>query len=238
MAIALALAIGCPANATTILFETGFESPDYALGDLNGQQGWIADAFPGECFVTDAFSFEGSQSLFIWGDGYPDGNPHLGAAHSFADPVGIENIVTAGMIAAVSPPTTTGNDYFIVLGDGVNVAGYLHFVWNQNISVNGVSTGYMYPYNAPMIITMVADFDNETFDVDIGGTLVAEDYPFVSPGMSALNEVLFAVDDLDAGQVMVVDALSIVSTPEPGTLSLLAAGVCGIAVLKRNRRKA
>ena len=71
MAIVLVAAFGMlvgTVNAATIVYESGFEAPAYAVGTVDGQDGWVVDA-GGDAGSTISDATEdvitGDQSLVV-----------------------------------------------------------------------------------------------------------------------------------------------------------------------------
>jgi hypothetical protein len=69
-ALAAALAPSSAAPAGEVIYQTGFEAPDFILDILDGQNGWGHGSLtnPADAIVTDEFPADGFQGVRILGD--------------------------------------------------------------------------------------------------------------------------------------------------------------------------
>ena len=229
-----------PAMGATV-YTTGFEQGEgYTLGDLNGQQGWVADSYPGDCVVQNVTYSAGSAAMQVLADGtYDPQNPglRLGAFHTFADPTGANPVVT--FLQDVRITATNEADYLLSPGfwdsntGSISFRSYVLFDYLGNIFVNGTDSNYDWTANTWQTVKVVMDFSTGKADVFYGTTQIATDANFTSTG--PLNAIVYATDDYYySGSSMFVDEVNITATPEPLSLGLVALG--GLGLLRRRRK--
>jgi hypothetical protein len=221
-----------PASYATNLFSTGFESPTYATGPLNGQGGW-ANATP--AVVENSVVFAGSQAVAI---------DSTGAATSiFSQGLNYDSTVDPNQIvvfdvefmegAAANNPTW---DIFIVDGnagfiDQLAVRGQLvAFGTNSTVSITpGVWNDFQLVFN----------FSNETVDAYLNSAFVSSGV-FGSPSTTitafgaGINSTFNPPDTATA----YYDNFSVTSvSPEPGSAMFVLAGAAILVPLARRRLK-
>ncbi len=245
--------VGSPVKAA-ILYQTGFESPTYALGNLNSQDGWT--------------SYTGTrESQSIIAGGAPEGSQmaklvdatgsQVGSTHSFTTLNSYDDIVVDIMIAKANMNTWGGD-----AGDAATV-----FINNPGAAWNGakfgfLNQGYIFAHDDSIAGSnhyRYVDFNPVTPEVDtapdntffrfvvtIHPTTAKYDldvydmngYKYdtsalqgmtVRGSITSFNQIkLMADDNGEAVLEMYVDALTISQVPEPATIGLLGIGMLGL----------
>ena len=97
--VAALLLIGSPASAQTVLYESGFESPTFAVGQaLTGQDGWVAsfNENPNAATITTEAAHGGTQSAKLDGAVTLEAvSANLDALSQSQSPTGIKSALLA-----------------------------------------------------------------------------------------------------------------------------------------------
>jgi hypothetical protein len=223
LAFAPVLLLVSPALAGTILYQTGFESPTFSPGPLNGAGGWIANN--SAVLVQSSVSHSGSQAVQI------DATGLFSQAGGF-EPLNYsaagspEPVVHAQIWFQQSSAGTVSN--WTVLGASGNGGFIGQIILEQSgiarLNVGGASTTVV-PRGGWNLFELVLNFDTQTQSAYFNGQPIAENAAFVSPS-TTLSSIGFAMNSRPGTDQGYYDDLSVTShaVPEPDTVSLLAVG--------------
>ena len=210
-------------RVVTSLYATDFE--DFTTGDINGQQGWIAQ-FANNWAISAANPADGSQHLSAVSDGQGPNQP--------------------GTVLALSPTVTPGNEPFMVSSVDVDIQGSgvsweiipqspsagfvvtrLRFNGNGTIDILDGGSGGFVPVNAEIPegyfnVRIVVDKDDLGMTVYFDDTLV-----FSGTGFTPLMEQLVLLSDMAVtGSTMDIDNLEI-TDGDPDGFFLSVAPISG-----------
>ncbi len=216
------LAFSICASAGNV-YQTGFESPAYTTGTLNGQNGWFNSTIP---VVETAVVHSGSQAVGFDASKDPGGQNAVVTPLSFtASPA--NPVVTVQVDAYFTQPAS-GNTFWDVAAV-VSSTGFIDQleVDNSGNAVLGLaSTGVgSVPVlaNAWNTFDLMLDYNTQTSSAYVNGTFIGSG-AFANPSTD-LTFLGFGVNGSfgqGTGQMYVDDI--VVSTPEPSTLVLLSLG--------------
>lgn len=223
LATVLCCALVAVAQAT-VVYSTGFESPAFTIGNLDGQNGWDGHTYgnPSAAKVQTGVTHAGSQAVKI------DSGPIYPSAWyvkdvSF-DPVAAGTpIVTVAWSMRLDTGSSNSSGWGVdVYGaNGGSRVGYMQVDSTNHVKFNGVATGATITRGTWYDFALVFDYATHTYQGFVNGSSVAP-----AAAMPAYNG--FGDADLTcwgAGyDVAYFDDYSIVATPEPASLGLLALG--------------
>jgi hypothetical protein len=240
--IALILSLAVPTYAG-ILYSTGFESPTFTTGDIAGQNGWEVFGNPTYAAqVESGVAESGTQAVVV----YPaiateQTGPYY--AISTAAPI----VEMSGYIYLASSSTQSEWQF---AATGPSFGGFIGGVDIQNngaIDLIGPGTDVgTITYNAWQLLDFVFNFNTQTYSFSLNGSLISSGVAFCGSnvGCSGANiasfgDLLFdtfpATDANDTGYLDNVTISSVSSTPEPGSLLLLGAGLAAV-IARRVKR--
>lgn len=241
------------ATAIQAQYSTGFEGPDFVSGTINGQSSWtstspnnarvltsaeIAAELTGIGLIPGTTVHGGSQALMVGGAG--------SSSASIRQVSGLE--LTPGLVldiwtrplAAGTTTAPTGNVFFALEDSSGNRAAAVRFGPSTSIdygtTVTGIwqASGTTWDSDSWYRFTLTLDYASKTYDFAINGTQVnTSPIEFYNSASAQFNQLRIFRGSNQAG--MIVDDLSIVAIPEPGTVSLLLLGA-GVGWGYRRRR--
>ncbi|MEL7039106.1 MAG: PEP-CTERM sorting domain-containing protein [Cyanobacteria bacterium J06592_8] len=216
-----------------VLYSTSYEAPDYSVGALSGQEGWL-NSFDIDPVVTSGFARTGSQSLEVRqaaGEN-PFGLTFRAGPYSTSAPmVSVEHsIYLDGRDGWTSPSTFLSP--IALIGE------------NSFVSQLAVHDGNRVEFGGEVAdietdrwidLKLVLDFQTQTSNAFVDGTFIGSE-AFDNPATELVQVEIFHIFDNTTFNLpgpsssFFVDDLSINSVPEPGTiLGLLAIGGLGFA---------
>jgi MYXO-CTERM domain-containing protein len=235
--VALA-ALAVPARATSV-YQTGFESPTFAVGGLNGQDGWLA---PAAATVQTSTVFAGAQAATFDANGVAGQSlaARFVAYDSAGNPEQRVDIRGEFFISAAG----AGTNWDVAAVDGN--AGFIGqlLIFNSSVAVLGlanttvgslpVSRGVWNDFD------MVLDYSTGIQSAYINGTLVGQGV-FATPS-TTLNIYEFGVNSAAGTDALSLDNLSITASPAPlpsvAVMGLALLGGLAVVRVSRRRRKA
>ena len=226
---AIALMSAQAAQASTVIYQTGFEQPEFHLGLVEGQAGWI---WEGE--IQGATVHSGSQAI------HTDGS-------ELQTPAYVANIAATGILTiksaflrtgdSLSPSSMylNGNTGFIAQIQSNN--GYF-YLGNTNQGTASMYFGYGVWHD----LAMTFDFDAKTVTGFVDGTslgTLAINNP-VAP--SVITKMVLSTFTKQSGHTLdaYYDDVSITAggVPEPATWGLMLVGFGALGGVLRRKRTA
>jgi hypothetical protein len=229
-------------------YVTGFESPLFVSGELNGQDTWTTSTNTATARILTASEIAteltnaglnpdmpvhgGSQALVVSGAGA--GNATIRVIS------GLESEMKVLLDVWTRPLTggSTGN-IFLTMEDpaGTRAAAFRFgpsFSIDYGTNIGGVwqASGNLWNSDTWYRLTMSLDYGTKTYDFSIDGTKInSSPIPFYNVGSTNFSQIRIFRGQNQSG--MIVDDLLVV-IPEPGAIALLFAG--GSALILRRRR--
>lgn len=217
-----ALCIGALAARAGVIYETGFEPPNFALGGINGQEGWTGDGI-----IENTVVRSGTQALEM-----------------SLENGGVLPLAILGLNAAAKPQVNLQVDMrlegdfdaragLILLmtggfGPQLIADGTGPVILDQNPTQGTLTTGQWYTLGLSL------DFQARTVAAYLDGSWVGS-APLVPDG-DRITEVWLAGGIEESGQRAYFDNLSIVAVPEsPVMAAVVGLGLAGIALVRRRR---
>jgi hypothetical protein len=242
--LSLMLAVGSVLPACAgVLYSTGFESPTFTTGPIATQDGWAVFGTSSAAQVESGVAESGSQAVEVL--------PSLAASQTgpyYALSTSATEIELSAYIFLASS-STQSEWQFAALSPGLAA-----FIGGVDIQSNGaidLQTGAdpdvgTFTYNSWQLLDFVFNFTTQTYNFSLNGTLVSSNQPFcgsasgcsganVSSFGAALFDTFPATDANDIGYMDNITISSITSTPEPGSLLLLGAGLAAL-IARRVKR--
>lgn len=234
------------AQAETVIFETGFEAPDYALGALGGQQGWNTFGSAAAITVQNAVAASGSQAARI------DGSAVTGQSGPWRnDPTALANVTLSADIMLTSGLAERSWQFSAI---GAGLVGF-----TGGIDIDAGSNNIRAITNAfPVIgtfsrdvfhrVDILLDYGSLTYDVKLDGALLAAGLAFcgdnggcAGSGPTSYSNLIFdtfgsAGDDF--GYLDNVRVAETAAVPEPSMWALMILGFAGAGAMLRRRRPA
>jgi hypothetical protein len=236
-----------PAHAG-VLYSTGFENPPFTPGDVAGQDGWSVFNDTGTSQVETGFVDSGSQALAVIPAlaGVNQSGPYY--ALSTPDPV----IDISADVYIFGSSNQSGWQF---AGTGPSLTGYAGgFDLSSNGTIDLITPGSTsvgtWTYNNWNLVDLLLNFNTQTFNLSVNGTLLAGNVPFCgsNSGCTGANVASFGDFFFDtfpsiavtgannANDLGVIDNLTISSpVPEPRLVMLLAAGLVALVALRARR---
>lgn len=243
---AAALFAAASANAT-IIYQTDFEAPNFAVGGINGQGGWATFSAPGASTIETVGAIGGLQSAKVTGS-LTTGQ--TGPFHSDASAISLITVSADILLTSTTLPADLRSWQFSAIG-----AGLTGFTGGIDIDANGniraITQGFtsIGVFSRDMIhrVDLLLDYGAETFGVKLDGVTLASGLAFcgdngpcggAAPGLT-YNSLLFDTFGAQGGDAGYLDNIIVQSTPgvpEPSAWALMIAGF-GLAgsVLRRRR---
>jgi MYXO-CTERM domain-containing protein len=215
-----------PASYATTLFSTGFEPPTYAVGALNGQDGWTNAAV-----VENSVVFAGSQAVAMNSTGVTGQTEFFhGLSYNSAvdpNPLVVFDVEFMESSAANDPIW----DIFAIGGNG----GFINqvAVTNTGRVAFGTNTTAQISAGVWNDFQMVVNFSNDTVSVYLNSVFVSSDV-FSSPS-TTLTVVAAGINTVAGTDTATgyFDNFSVTVTPEPGSTGLVLAGLALLVVRYR-----
>lgn len=238
LAAALVSVLSVTVCHATVIFQTGFEQPDYAPGALAGQNGWISSSVP---YVESGIAFSGSQAVAVDATGTSGQNiDDLGLNYTaLGNP---ENVVTYDVEFMQSTLGTSS------LWDVLAAFGSPGFI--SQVLVDGYGNVYIDSVGGTVNVSrgvwndfqLSLDFSTQTASAYANGQFVGSE-TFESPatGLNPYQGVAFGINSSPGTDSGYFDNLTITSAaaavPEPSTAWLIALGLAGAAVPMRRVKR-
>jgi hypothetical protein len=238
-AVLASLVLAAAPLQASVIYATGFESPAFSLGGINGQDGWSTFNTPAASTVQNTVAASGTQALRV--DGTPTGQH--GAYYSTG--TGATSLLLSADILLSSASDQSGWQF---AGLGPGLAGFVGGFDITGTTIQAITAGF------PVIGTLARDVWNHFdlyFDFDLqqttivlnGSTLASglafcgDNGPCAGANVAALGTIIFDSfgSGLDAGYM---DNFSLSTVPEPGTLALVGAALLGATRSLRRVRPA
>lgn len=198
-------------NVSTIVFETGFEAPDYNLGDINDQQGWFAQR--GNWNVSDASPATDTQHL----QGIGDAQDTTSFSVSPNGGIGTEPFSTVSMDISING---TGHTWEVIPQSPT--AGFvntrLRFNPDGSITVLEGNSGTFVPVNATI--------PNGYFNLVIEMTRATAEFKVYFDGVEVFSGLGFA-GDLE--EVVFLNGNETTNTMDIDNLEIIDGQASGIA---------
>jgi PEP-CTERM motif len=240
LAIALMLAVATPAHAG-VLYSTGFENPPFTLGNLSGQDGWVAFVPVSTVLVENTLVQSGLQAVSV------DGSGLYGAFHSDFS-TGPLLQLSAGIYIASS---STHSEWWFT-GQDPNLAAFLGGIKILNTGqIEAFTAGFpvvgTFTYDTWNNVSFLFNITTQTYSITLNGVVVDSSAPFCGDNggcggahVSSYGNGLFLTlgGGNDTGYIdnyKVVENPS--STPEPSSFALFGTGILGVAGVLRRRLK-
>lgn len=232
--LAVLVTVAAPVSAQ-VIFQTGFEAPDYTTGDITGQQGWQTNSTNFTVTGVTDFVISGAQSLLVTGNAGRLGHHSL---------TGAGNYMTIELKMAKAAANAGGWWVALQKSDGsarssvfgFNAGSIQYYKggpgWTTYSSFNG---GQVYNFKAEVNIPA------KTWSLWVDGNLVEQDMPTYSSAPLIPDDVYFYRGYLSLSGLpsyanyAVADDLKVTTVPEPMSLLALAAGLGTLTGLKRRR---
>jgi len=190
VAAGVLLAAAWSAHAQTTVYSTSFETPNFNVGTLAGQSGWIVEpaSAPDLNAVVQAGSANtGSQAVRI------NANPSLpSGGWAFYDPISINPLASNTPVVTVAYSMFVGTGSATSAGWGMDIlASNVSFMARMRLAQTNtmlvedrfsgfVNTGVTVTRNAWHNYRMVLDFSTNTYDVVLDNVVVADNFNFSS----------------------------------------------------------
>ncbi|HEX5176435.1 MAG TPA: PEP-CTERM sorting domain-containing protein [Chthoniobacteraceae bacterium] len=238
-------------------YVTGFESPPFNSGTINGQDSWTmtgslfdtsrirtaseiaADLANGGFTVGDAVH-SGSQALMVSGVGANNSTVRVVAGFEGVNKVTLD--VWARPLPLVNSTSASGN-IFLTMEDasGVRAAAFrfgtqfgMTIDYGSALSNPWVPSNVTWDSDTWYHLTMALDYNAKTYDFTINDAIVNVDpIPFYNVLSTNFTQIRLFRGQNPAG--MLVDDLTVI--PEPTTLGCLLAGAGACAISLRRRHK-
>lgn len=246
-AASAALALVAGSAQATVIFQTGFEAPEYTTGALAGQNGWNVFGTGASVTVDDAAPISGGQSAKVTGSLVAG---QTGPWH--ANPSAIPYVTLSADILLTSGAAQRGWQ-FAALGPGL-----IGFMGGINVSAAGGIFAITDTPGVPSLgtfsrdtvhrVDILLDYIGQTFDVRLDGATLATDLAFCGGNASCTGAflpsyatMLFDTFGTGGDDFGYLDNVLVESTdfgvPEPATWAMLILGF-GLAGASLRRRRA
>lgn len=217
-------------------YGTGFEAPDFALADIDGQAGWNTFSTNLNQIVSSANAFAGSQHYRMVAEDTLALGANVGA---FSPDLGPQNLDPVTLSVEVNISNSFGADYYIqpqAPSQGFlttimrfNYYGNIYYVTDPGTGPAYVDSGVAWVPGEYKNATIAMNQGANTIDYYYDGALIGTGTVWAG---TAIEEVLLKSDNYQlGGETADWDNLNI--TPEPATLALLVLG--GFAAIRRRR---
>jgi hypothetical protein len=218
------LAVRANSVRASTIYQTGFESPTYSVGALNGQDGWGA---PSQVTVQNTTVFAGAQAATFNATGVT-GQSIAGHALSY-DSVGNPEARVDVTGEFFLSPTGTGTNWDVVgLLGNAGFIGQLLVIGSSNVTLGlantavgnvAVSKGVWNQFD------MVLDYSTDTQSAYVNGTFVGQGA--FATASTTLGSYGFGVNSAPGTDTFSLDNLDITAAPAP----LPSSAVMGLALL-------
>jgi hypothetical protein len=245
LAASAAMLLAASTAQATVIFQTGFEAPEYATGALAGQNGWKVFGTGAAVSVDSAAPISGGQSAKVTGSLVAG---QTGPWHT--DPSAIPQITLSADFLLTSS-TAQRAWQFAALGPGlIGFSGGVNFSSGGGIFAITASSvpGAIGSYTRDTVhrIDLLLDYTAQTYGVRFDGATLASGLAFCGGNFSCPGTVLpsynnllfdtFGVGGNDVGYLDNILVQSTVGVPEPAGWALMIAGF-GLAGSALRRRR-
>jgi hypothetical protein len=237
-AMGLLAVLAGPVRADSVIYQSGFESPTYSVGALNGQDGWNSK---NDASVQTSTVFAGTQAASITavGDTGVSLSNHsatynsAGNADQQVDITGEFFLSTAGTGTAWDLAAVTGNGGFIGQLIFYDASGLVRLgLAGTLVGGFAVSRGTWNQFDLSL------DYATQIQSAYINGSLVAAG-PFATVN-TTLTSYYFGINALQnttGTDTLSLDNLSITAVPLPASAIMGMALIGGLAATQANRRR-
>jgi hypothetical protein len=222
--LVIGIAMTPRSHAATLVFATGFEPPTYALGSLNGQDGWLTG---GTAVVENTAVLDGTQSAAFLAD-----TSGLRAFNGTPVNTTISQIVLLQMDVAVSGAPSTF--IFGAFGDLFNTLGGVSILPDgslQALTALAPSAPALVTGDNPYTLDLLFDFTADAFSVYLNDNPVFTSQPFADTSNTQFAGGFVGSDA--GGGILLMDNYSVTSaqdsTPEPSSIALGLAALIFLA---------
>jgi hypothetical protein len=189
---------GGPAWADTVLYSTSFENPPFTTGSIAGQNGWSVFG-PGAQEVENFFADTGSQAVFVDGGAASQTGPYNYTPTTAP-------LVDLSADLAIFASSTQTDWQFAATGPGlVGYLGGINIKSNGDISaITGASgdtdigtftRATTFDSSAWVNVNLLFDLATQTYNISVGGTLLASDVPFCGSNAACTGATLSTFGD-------------------------------------------
>lgn len=243
--IALSALAAASSASATVIYQTGFEPPLYAPGNLTGQDGWLK--FGGSNVnVQTAVVNSGVQAVVV--DASMVGG-QTGPYHS--SPTLLSKISLSGDILLTSSSEQRAWQFSAIGAGLVGFSGGLDINPNGDILAitNGFPTVGTFTRDVWHHVDIKLDYGSQTYDLLVDNVLLADDALFCGSNSGCTNAFLPNFDTVifdtfgsfgnDRGYLdnLVVQTFTAGDVPEPATWAMMILGLGAVGTKMRRRHR-
>jgi hypothetical protein len=239
-----------------VLYQTGFEAPDFAPGPLAGQAGWnnfgLAAGSETAATVQSEIVASGSQALLIEAARatesvyYWPPIDYNTEAYSFKQvAVQWHMLLASGGTPSPAWGVTAADESAVYVG-GLLVDGATGQVFVESQDNNFEDgdpsdnwTGFFVAKDTWNHFSLLFDYNTRTFDAWVNGQQVRSGFAFAEATGSTFGDADLTLGKLPSDQSTdraYFDNYRVAAVPEPGTLALLILAVPGMVLAGQRRR--